>query len=635
MSRTHGVILFVALLAIAATVLWQRPAADPALARGPGDIASALPRGAVPAEAATGTPAVDARGERSAAATPAAPTEVPDANAPPITVTGTITAVDARGIEHTTCDGTVELQFLYANADKPTSFASEDVVAAVAAGRWQADAPAHATKLQVGKVELDGRPALCADERDLDPAGPPVSLRARWLEPFLLLRVLADDTGADLGDLRVVQMGDPTLEDCPHPGNKNRIPVLEHASSPLRLANQSTRAKERYWATAPGYAWNQVALSTIEPGERVLRLRPGGDVDVVIVGDAPADARLRVRQTGFTDGLPFAELRPVAGGTTRVDALPAGTWSIALEKGDWYRERVVFGRVDAAVTTGTVTSATISLEQAPERPAAFQIGGTLRVSPRWGRDLSVEVEPTGPTKVWDEYGVKEALANMRQLDEGLYRWGPFDVVAGRYELTVHGCQHHAIVPVGPAHPTEITIVVPDPNEVRVRLLDGMDGKPMAGANPGWCGLLEGWQSGWRPSPMQELGDGWYTFQAPAGQLQISVHPDGYVWLLSTHEVRPGRNEFVLRVPRAFGIEITLKDGDTAVPWPDDAEVEIEHVVSKSGAAYWSGNKVAAEEPGEHTLTLNELDGFLPVPPQRVVIEPAKWTKVEIRLQRKP
>ena len=107
------------------------------------------------------------------------------------------------------------------------------------------------------------------------------------------------------------------------------------------------------------------------------------------------------------------------------------------------------------------------------------------------------------------------------------------------------------------------------------------------------------------------------------------------WRVTMTVVRPGSNELTVRIPRACGVEITLKDGDAVLPFPDDARVEITHTATKSGVAYWSGNKVAAKEPGEHLLAMQAPNGFLPIEPRRVVIEPAKWTPVEIVLQRKP
>ena len=98
-------------------------------------------------------------------------------------------------------------------------------------------------------------------------------------------------------------------------------------------------------------------------------------------------------------------------------------------------------------------------------------------------------------------------------------------------------------------------------------------------------------------------------------------------------MRPGHNEFVVRIGRVQGIEITLMDGEAKVPWPNLAHARLEHTATKSGVAYWSGHRVASKEPGEHTLTIDRVDGFAPIPPRKIVVEPGRWTPVVIALER--
>lgn len=631
--RSHGPLLATALLVLAAAAWWWQPWIDPVPMRTPRAPAPAtLP--APPAAAASA--AREAAPLRAAAAGPAAPTTpTPTAGttAAGTPIHGTITVRDERGVEHATTDGSLQVEFLVATAADRVRLERQSV--AVTAGRWQAVAPPDTGKVRAQQVDLDGRAALCRDEVELPPPGQPIALRAQWLAPHFLVRVLADDTGLDLADLRVVRMCDWQRERCPHPGNRNVHEVLAGGRSPLRLQNDHRGSEDRFWIRAPGYAWNHIAIATTEPGEHLLRLRPGGDVDVVVVGGIPAGSVLRARPADRATGQPAAELHPAAEGATRIDGLAAGGWVLALEKGGFYGDRVVLGQTTAAIAAATITTATITLTSAPERPATFAVGGTLRVSPQWGADLLLAFEPTGSLRAWHDRDTTVPLADMQRLADGEYRWGPCPLPAGRWELTVRGCEHRVVLEVGPAHPTEVAIVAPDPNDVRVRILDATDGQPVTKAAPGWYGLPDDWQSGWTHVPMQELGDGWYGFRAPAGRLQISVHPEGYAWSMSQHVVQPGANEFVVRITRVCGVEVVLQDGEVTLPWPDDARVELEHVVSRAGVAYWSGNRVAAVEPGEHVLTIQPIDGFLPIPPRRVVIEPAKWTRVEIGLQRKP
>ncbi len=635
MHRAHRPLLFACLLAVsgALAALWwlgtddpQRDVPQPP----PGEWRAAPER----SERTTARDGVAEGGatpaERTAAPTDAV-TSTPPASAAGLRIHGTITVSDARGAEHAQCSGSLRLALLVPNADSAILVYQEQDVA-VTAGRWQGVAPLDAVELRVSHADLDGRRAQCKDEFPLTTPEQPMALRAKWLEA-LRVRVLADDTGADLDGVRVVQMVDWQLADCTHPGNSNIHEVLADARSPLQIRHASTSDAERYWMKAPGYAWNQIAMATTEPGERVLRLLPGGDVDLSFVGIVPRGAVLRVRR-GDDGGRPFAELVPSASSTTRVDALPAGTWQLTLEQGLWFQDCLVLGQTTAVVTASTIATAAITLRADVARPPAVEVRGTLRLSPKWGTDVSLELEARADLRAWTEETTRIELGEMTKVKEGVYRFGPTTLLRGPHQLLVDGTEHRALVEVGP-QATELEVVVPEPNEVRVRVLDATSEQPLAGANVSWFSLVDGWDGGWGHASTREAGDGWYHFLAPAGRIKVSLHPDGYSWLTKEHVVQAGANEVTLRIARACGVEVTLKDGDVVLPFPDHARVQIGHVVTKAGVAYWSGTKVAAKEPGEHVLTIDPLEGFLPVEPRRVVIEPAKWTKVEIVLRRKP
>lgn len=555
---------------------------------------------------------------------------------------GTIVVADADGTLHATCDGFVELQPMVPVDVARGSFEVQSFTTTVTDGRWQADVAMDATRLDVGTIDLDERAAICADTFSLPSDQPTLPLRATWL-PKLQVRVIGNDTGSDLADLRVVQGRYWTFDEFRHPGNRQLQVVLEHGRSPLQLQHRGRADSVRYWIHAPGYAWDQIQLATNSVGERTLRLVPGGDVEVTFVGELPADAVLRVRpwQGGLAlppdmpvpQDQPLTEFVPAQQGPTHLDALPAGTWALSLEKGDWFREPVRFGATVVTVLPGTSAPATITVGNEVQRPATVQVRGTLSLSSKWGTDVSIEFEPTDALQAWTKEHAGLRLDTMQPDGPGRYRWGPIDLLAGRWDVTVHGAEHRAVVDVGPGHPDVVDLVVPDPNEVRVRVVDATTGLPVPDAAPSWYGTVDGWSSGWRHVSMEPIGDDWYRCVVGAGTIVIHAHPDGYVWSHDQYEVRPGPNEFVVQVARACGLEITLQDGEVTIPWPDSTFADIEHTTSKAGAAYWAGNRITAQEPGEHTLTLEPLGGYEPIPPRKVVIEPEQWTKVVIQLQR--
>lgn len=548
---------------------------------------------------------------------------------------GAIVVADTDGSLHDDCDGFVELRPLPADANGSFTIA-------VKGGRWQAEVATAATKLEVGAVYLAGRGASCTETFALPNEASSLLLHATWF-PDLRLRVIGSDTGIDLADLSVVQLHDWHFEESRHPGNLQRAVVLEHGRSPLRLRSATGADSVRYWIRAPGYAWDLIQLATNTPGERVLRLVPGGDVEVTFVGDVPDGAALRVRPrhggTAAPPGVPIpyqrptAEFRPAKHGVLRLDALPAGAWELSLEEGDWFREPIRLGAAPATVVAGQITPATVTVQGDVQRPPKVRVHGTLALSPKWGEDVVVEFAPSDALSTWTDEQERLRLDAMQPDGAGRHRWGPIELLAGRWEVTVRGTEHRAIADVGPGLPDVVDLVVPDPNEVRVRAVDATTGVPIPGASPAWYGTIDGWSSGWSHVDMEAVGDDWYRCLAGAGTIVIHCHPDGYMWSHGDYEVRPGPNEFVLRIARVCGVEIVLKDGDVAIPWPESAFAELEHTTTKAGVAYWSGNKVAAQEPGEHTLTLQPIAGYEPIPPRKVSIEPERWTRVEIQLQR--
>jgi len=631
-TNRHAVSIFASVVATA-LVLWflWKTDDEPSVAT--------PPPAAPPAQRAN-----DAALQRSTAGTPvdtnAAPDRIAGASREPDVaplpddrrmLRGTLVVTDAANTRHERTNGSMRLDAvtpLDANAASV-----DEVVAKVNDGRWEAIVPRRATEFSVENLVLDGRPARCDDTPKLTADDTPIELRARWFEP-LRLRVLGSDTGADLTDIRVVQMGDWMRAQCPHPGTADILPVLAHATSPLLVPHAQRLEEQRFWVHAPGYAWNQINLNTSERGERLLQLVPGGDVDVTIVGTPPEGSVLRVHAES-DNGRPFAELA-LRKGVTRVDALPEGRWQLTVEKGKWFGEPLVAGSTTVEITRGTIGTASITVAETT-RPPMVQLQGTLQLDAAWGsEDIAIELQPMRAARSWSEERAVLPFADMKATGDGRHRFGPIPILAGSYAIVVRGCEHRLVTEIGPANPTELDIVVPPPNLVRVRLVDAVTEAVVTTTPPTWYSQPpQGWEGGWSHAQCKKADDGWYEFRAPAGVICINVDIQGYSFVTDTRLVVPGPNEFVLRLSRACGIDIELKDGDVLVPWPNDASASIVNVVTKAGPAYWSGSRVAAREPGEHILTIEGIDGYQPVPPRKVTITAGEWTKVEIPLQRKP
>ncbi len=593
------------------------------------------PDGTAAAAASPGTPSPAATSAATPAAAPVAETTTPtqrseatpeeavEPERPRVRLTGRVVVSDPAGREHADCDGQLRL---YVSGDTD----SDELQVDVTKGHFAAMVHDDSSTLSVLEARLADRRTPPVEDLPIASVAEPLVLRLRWL-PELNLRVLDDATGLDLTGVRVVRSPDPLR----HPGHADVEEVLRQATSPLRLPNHSTEATQRFWAMAPGYAWDSIELVTAEPGERTLRLRPGGAVDVTVVGTLPPNSFLRVHapRTG-TQETPIASVHPAAGGATRIEGLPTGPLTIALEVGPWYRDRVALGETTVAIQPDAIATASIQIHPDLQQPPIVEVRGTLSLSAAWGKAVWLELKPRGIARTWRGEDARIALTAMQPHGESDHRFGPVPLVSGTYHVHVDGCEHHELLEISPAHATDLRIVVPDPIAMRMRLLDQGTDQPLLGAHPNWHAVTEAWKQGGSPSSMSEQGDGWYTFRAAPGPIEIWAGTDGYTTRYLQHTVAPGNADLVLRLQRECVCDVITKEGDTVVPWPENSYPHIEHVTKGGGQARWGHGQVGAQEPGEYWLTMGGLVGFEPVPPQRVLFEAGKRARVEIVLRRK-
>ncbi len=290
------------------------------------------PAGTEPVRSGTKENATPQRTEdaSSSSADPAARTDAsaqgqgsaPEAANKPFTLSGTFVVVDERGIEHTREDGTFDLGLWEGNTS---------VLATVnlQAGSWELAVETMPQRVTVHGAQIGGRAVLPDARGTIEEKDPPFALRGHWFTP-LTLRVVADDTGADLTSVRIVQV--VGWESLVHPGNVGHATVVvESASSPVRFTSPGIGGKQKYRVRAPGYAWGAIDMDPTDAAERLLRLLPAGDIELTFTGGVPPAGSV-VRLRDVAGGMPVADLTPKRDGPTRVDGLRAGDYTVKLEK---------------------------------------------------------------------------------------------------------------------------------------------------------------------------------------------------------------------------------------------------------------------------------------------------------------
>jgi hypothetical protein len=632
----------IAVAAAAAAAWWLT--ADAMLPVVPPAQRDAQPAAAIAPAADSGAPRPTLDGTRTAVERAAAPrgggaadASGAAAEAEGVRVQGRLVLTDGTR-DTTDADATMELACMRRESDGAARAQLTTHAVVVTGGAFTATLPGVPAVVSFSRIASGERRAVCLDDFPVDATARPLVVRARW-QQSLTLRVVGADTGADLAGITVAHPRRHGPGD--HPGADAY--TVQHGRSPLRLEPRENTTVERFCVKAPGYAWTAVDLATTEAAERIVRLTPGGNLGIAVSGAVPAGAVVRVRGRG--DDVPSAAT-PLRGAPlaeadaqrfVRVDGLPARVLAVSLEQGEWQREPVVLAHTVATVVAGGTADATLVVTGGTGAPPRVAVGGTLSLSPEWGRAVWLELEPMGPARAWQPRPVVVPLAAMTAVGATEHRWNAVELPAGPLGVFVGGCEHRTVVEVAPGPPTQLRVVVPDPNDVRVRVVDADTESPIAwppGTGPGWSGLCDGWERGRSPVRMAADADGSFRFRAPAGRVEIDAHPEGYEWSITKHDVRPGRNDVVVRVARACGVEVVLTDGDSALPWPPHAKLELAHTTAGTGATWWAANRVAAKLPGEHTLTITGLADHEPVPPRVVTIERATWTKVEIVLVRK-
>ncbi|MGE3172586.1 MAG: hypothetical protein AB7O97_08150 [Planctomycetota bacterium] len=630
--RSAFAVVGVLLLLVLGATLWSNDAlAAPADAPAASPEAAVVPPAGAPAaaeEASTARIGANAAGADRAAA----------AAGEPFALRGTAVALDEHDELHQLENGVLELTVWTGNA-------GERVPVVVTDGAFDTGPMPRPERVTVSSLQLGGRPVRLdpvqpdpGDELPLD-AGP-IALRGRWL-PMLTLRVLDDTTGIDLGGVVVARPKTETWQSLSHPGDEALDVLVEHGRSPLRYHAPTISSRQTLWVHAQGHAWQKVEIDATDPAERLVRLLPGGDVDLLLSGaERPRGSAVRVYTPGDTK--PIVEFSRLRTQPFRMSGLPAGPVELRLELGPWFRQPTVLCRTTVDVPVGGIATATLLMEDRVERPAAVPVSGVLVVPAAWRHErCHLEIEPTGPLKGWADDPTRIGLTEMeRQGDAELAFAVRGGLMPGPHLVVVEGTGFRARFTVPPGGTDELRFELPPPCEVRVRLLDAETGRPVVVEGFGFALAV------WAPDPAAEDGDstdaqlrqhddGTWRCQSVPGPIAIMAHPAGYEWANTSHAVGPGVNEFVLQLRRVCGVRVTLVDGEAELPWVMEFHGELKTRDGESFTAYWSSDgSIAAKGPGDLILHLDPIPGFLPVDPIPVTVPPGEWVPVRVALRRK-
>jgi hypothetical protein len=515
-------------------------------------------------------------------------------------------------------------------------------------GRWTAsfpdDAKGKVTGMEVTRVKIGDRtPAIREPEGQLKfPASGPLAVVV-YFPDTTILRVVGADTGLELGGVDLVPI-EGLLEDDVHPGpNYQKRAIATGVPSPIDMRALGEKVRSgvnNLRVHAAGYAWTKITLDTRAGGERTVKLEPGGSLRLTLI-DNSGSKGIQVRLRG-----PSKEPTPVvsvsASGRSEIalDGLVPGAYTIAAELGDWYRDPLSLGRVEAQITAGQETRATLTIDPAPRSETAAA-GGVVIVPSEWNLErvmVTLKLLDTPLEGRKDYFTADAKLARTQEDGQQVFEWSLRDLQVGHYELGVFRPPASLVVELPSGGKTDFRLELAPPADLEVRVVDDITGDDVAVDRLLWNpSRPEGVHGGGLENAELDAATHRFHIRAPEGAIELSVFGNGFAHKIDEVTLVPGHQEHTFRVRRATTVEIVLRDGESTVPFPDEwtAKVETEDGKPIRGGASMSTTMRSYTVPsaGRYRFKLPAINGYEPIADQMVDAEEAKNVKLEVALTR--
>ena len=570
-------------------------------------------------------------------------------------VEGTVTVVDANGQEHAQEDGS----FTPIALRKEDGGGNSNQPVPVQAGRFRIHLP-PGRDLGVTALVLGSRDAFIPQQRpkSVDSvdgvssigergsvrfpvvAGQPIHVKAQWAR-LVRVHVVDPRTHSELRNVdALLARNSGRVYDTTHPGSLDKAEKLvDHGDSPLELAGprpgSNLQWRDTVWIHAPACSWARVGVDFEKGGEKTVELVPGASLEITIISEIPPappvqrvsyDADESVAELRLLDESTYkivVELPPKIPGPTLVEGLPIGRFPLSLERGRYWDHPLVLGKTTVELTAETTAHATLIIT-APREPRRVPLAGTIHIAPDWNctfLDLRFE-----PVDVKDGTSLEQRGLELKDLEPvadvpGLHRFKLLPVLPGRYLVNSYTFSFQQLVDTGPEGRTDLALVIGDPVDVFVKLVDALNDRPLG---EGEAQLLL-WNCRWPP---ETRGGGlmtakWdaaraaYRIKAPTGEIELHVgwHEPGRFDPIdpSFFTLHEGVNELTVRVRRSTDLLLTFEVDNARIDNPPGMRA---HVEAPDGSAL---------EKSELLEPIRRRDGItLRVPaagPWRVVVEP--------------
>lgn len=589
---------------------------------------------------------------------PEVESRTPDATNEPATTTSTlhgrVVVIDANGQVLSSFQGELRLGLVdvyeRGSDGRPRSYGVHaERTAPVVDGGFTLELGAHDSKNELSVQQLTIGERLASVDSPSGvvpiPADSNLEVRAR-LPRASTLRVVDAESGAELSGITL--LAGWYERDELHPGSPAHAPIRRTGlASPIDLDQvvpvERRTGRQALYVGVDGFAWTPVAIDFEHGGERTISLERGGGLDLSLVGATPEKgAALRLYAAGRDIPIFSDELRSQR--EVHVTGLLPGALRVAVELGEWYDEPIVLGSASVSVTVGRSTAATLTLE-APPKIERVLVRGLVFVGADWQQSaLRVGLERTRGASGESERD-RSTIAHRVPSDRAgfdAFAWELPDVPLGGYELDVFELGFAASLDISSAADREHVFEIAPPCEHVVRVVDGETGRDVVVENLEWSSAPpEGGDGGVPRAIQRDDASGRYAFRAPCGVVVISV------WNTATYQLASARvdlsqvRETTLRLERASGVNVVLRDGDAGVPWPP-LEVEDPPAVQPAAGTtgQWIGTscdghrrRYRVSAPGDYTLHLPRIAGYAQPSPRSFAVQRGEFADVIVQLER--
>ncbi len=539
-------------------------------------------------------------------------------DAPPETIEGRIEIEHPDGSRRPGGSGVVRLRL-------PND--RGDTACQVASGRFDV-AAVRGTPIRPVDAVLDGRTITFDGPTTVPREGPLVLIGQAG--PGILLHVVDASTAAPLEAV--------TLAWTASWGNDRDVrpsldlaelqPLFERSPSPLEIPADGRL--RHCWVRADGYAWGRIRLECSRPDEHTLRLARGGTILVTCeFGESRAPFVVRLRDGREADRESCVEFAPAAPGEfVSIDGLPCGAWIVSAEIGD-PADSCVLDSVEVELAPAASERVLLRPRSSPIAPPPVPVAGSLHLpSSREAAGASLELSLIGRPSIVEARTFSQAATEMTPLGGDAYRFDAGLLSPGTYSYVVKGVgtRHWdgEVDVVAPAT-LDLRIVVGEPAALSIRVVDAATEQ-----NIRVDAVLANDSSGLHfATAAEESGDVRYHVDCVPGSVRLSLFDDRYD---GEFELRaePGKNDVTIRAIAATTIVVSFNDGETTVPFNHESGISARRVDgdgSSTGGSF-DGRRatIIVSSPGLYELSVERLDGFLPIPPQRIQVlagEPAE------------